>query len=43
MLKYAYQKRARWEYFTSEWVYEHFGYLINLPKTYSDILVTIIK
>jgi hypothetical protein len=43
MLKYACEKKSRWEYFTSEWVYEHFGHLIDIPKVHPDILVTIIK
>ena len=43
MLEYACQKRARWQYFTPEWVYEHFGYLVDVPKVHSDILFTLIK
>jgi hypothetical protein len=43
ILEYACQKRARWQYFTPEWIYEHFGYLVDVPKVHSDILVTLIK
>jgi hypothetical protein len=43
ILEYACQQRARWEYFTSVWVHEHFGHLLDIPKVHSDILVTIIK
>jgi hypothetical protein len=43
ILRYACEKKSRWEYFTPEWVYEHFGHWVNVPKTYPDILVTIIK
>lgn len=43
ILKYAYEKKARWEYFTSEWVYEHFGHMVDVPSSYPDILVTLIK
>jgi len=43
ILKYACEKRARWEYFTPEWVYEHFAHLVDIPKIHSDILVTLIK
>ena len=43
MLEYACKKRARWEYFAPEWIYEHFGYLVEMPRTHSDILVTLIK
>jgi hypothetical protein len=43
MLEYACRKRSRWEYFTAEWVYEHFGHWVDVPKTHPDILVTIIK
>ena len=43
MLEYACKKRATWSYFTEEWISEQFGYSVNVPKTHSDILVTIIK
>lgn len=43
ILKYACEKRARWEYFTPEWIYEHFGCMIDVPKIQTDILVTLIK
>jgi hypothetical protein len=48
MLAYAYQKRATWNYFTSEWVKENFNADIEVPVSsgialHNDILVTIIK
>ncbi len=43
MLEYACKKRARWEYFTPEWINENFGYCVDVPKIHSDILVTLIK
>jgi hypothetical protein len=43
ILNYACEKRARWEYFTPEWVFERFGHWVEIPKIHSDILVTIIK
>jgi hypothetical protein len=43
ILNYACEKRARWEYFTPEWVFERFGHWVKIPKIHSDILVTLIK
>jgi hypothetical protein len=43
MLKYAYQRKATWNYFTSEWVLETFGGSVDIPATFPDILVTVIK
>lgn len=43
ILRFACEQRSRWEYFTSEWAYEHFAHWVNVPKVHSDILVTIIK
>jgi hypothetical protein len=43
MLEYACKKRARWEYFTPEWVKENFNTAVQVPKIHADILVTLIK
>lgn len=43
MLEYASKKRARWEYFTTEWVVENFRATVQIPTVHSDILVTLIK
>lgn len=44
ILKYACEQRSRWEYFTPDWIYEHFNYKINNTfKVHPDILITIIK
>ena len=43
MLEYACKKRARWEYFTPEWVKENFNTAVQVPKIHTDILVTLIK
>lgn len=43
ILRFACDQRSRWEYFTPEWVYEHFGHWVTIPKVHTDILVTIIK
>jgi hypothetical protein len=43
MLQYACKKRAAWNYFTPEWIKEHFDAEVTVPKIHSDILVTIIK
>lgn len=43
MLKYAYQRKATWNYFTSDWVLETFGGSVDIPATFPDILVTVIK
>lgn len=43
ILKYAYNKKASWNYFTSEWIYKNFNYEVDVPASYPDILVTVIK
>lgn len=43
ILEYAHSKRATWHYFTEEWITDTFGQSIQLDKSYSDILVTVIK
>lgn len=43
ILKYACEKRARWDYFTPDWVKENFHTAVQIPKIHSDILVTLIK
>jgi len=43
ILEYACNKKATWHYFTADWVRETFGYPVEIKKTFSDILVTVIK
>jgi hypothetical protein len=43
MLQYACEKHATWNYFTLDWVEEHFGHTVDIPKIHPDILVALIK
>ena len=43
ILEFGMLNKCKWEYFTSEWVLKNFGQSIIVNKTFSDILVTIIK
>jgi hypothetical protein len=43
ILRFACENKSRWEYFTPDWVYEHFDHWVNISKIHPDILVTIIK
>jgi hypothetical protein len=43
ILEYAYGRNATWHYFTEQWITDTFGQTIRLDKTFSDILVTVIK
>ena len=43
ILEYAHSKNATWHYFTSQWVESTFGHPAEIKKTFSDILVTVIK
>lgn len=43
ILDYACQKRATWNYFTSEWIKANFGADIQINTVHNDILVTLIK
>ena len=43
ILEYAHQHRATWNYFTSQWIDATFGHWVAVDKTFSDILVTVIK
>lgn len=43
ILEYACNKKATWHYFTPDWVKETFGHPVEVKKTFSDILVTVIK
>ena len=40
MLDYACQKRATWNYFTPDWVVEHFGYKVEMKKIHTDTTST---
>jgi hypothetical protein len=42
MLEFGMLNKCKWEYFTSEWIYNNFGQSIVVNKTFSDILVTLI-
>lgn len=43
ILEYAKMNNCKWEYFTSNWVTENFGYNIDVNHVWPDILVTLIK
>jgi hypothetical protein len=43
ILEYGCQRNAKWEYFTTTWIEEHFNTTVQVPQTFSDILVTLIK
>lgn len=42
ILEFGRLNKCKWEYFTSEWIYENFGENIVVDKTFSDILVTLL-
>jgi len=42
MLEFGMLNKCKWEYFTSEWIYNNFGQSVVVNKTFSDILVTLI-
>jgi hypothetical protein len=43
ILEYAHSHNATWNYFTADWVETIFGHQTAVNKTFSDILVTVIK
>lgn len=43
LLEYACINKCRWEYFTSSWITENFGYQIDVDHVWPDIMVTLIK
>jgi hypothetical protein len=43
ILEFGRLNKCKWEYFTSDWICENFNENIVVDKTFSDILVTIIK
>lgn len=43
ILEYAHSHNATWSYFTPNWIETIFGHRITVNKTFSDILVTVIK
>ena len=43
MLEFGRLNKSKWEYFTSDWILENFGQNIIVDKTFSDILVTLIR
>lgn len=42
ILEFGMMNKCKWEYFTSEWVYQNFGQHIVVNKSFPDILVTLI-
>ena len=43
ILDYGRINNCRWEYFTSDWITENFGYTIDVDHVWPDVLVTLIK
>jgi len=43
ILEYGHKRNAKWEYFTTAWIQENFNTTLEVPQTFSDILVTLIK
>lgn len=43
ILEYAHAHKATWHYFSTDWVEENFGYPVEIKKSHTDILVTVIK
>lgn len=43
MLEFAYKYNAQWEYFTDRWIEQHFHIKVPVLRSYSDVLVTIVK
>lgn len=42
ILEFGMVNNCKWEYFTSEWIYNNFGQNIVVNKTFPDILVTLV-
>jgi hypothetical protein len=42
ILEFGMLNKCKWEYFTTEWIFNNFGQSIKVNKTFSDILVTLI-
>lgn len=43
ILEFGMQNNCQWEYFTSKWIADNFFADIAVPKTWPDILVTLVK
>jgi hypothetical protein len=43
ILEYAHGHNATWSYFTSQWIAENFNYTMEIKKSWSDILVTLLR
>jgi len=43
LLEFSMINNCRWEYFTSSWITENFGYKIDVSVVHPDVLVTLIK
>jgi len=42
ILEFGMLNNCKWEYFTSEWIYQNFDQNIAVTKTFPDILITLI-
>lgn len=43
MLEFAAKYNTQWNYFTADWIKQHFGVQVPVLKNYSDVLVSLIK
>ena len=43
ILEFGLQNNCQWEYFTSNWIKHNFAADVAVPKTWPDILVTLVK
>ena len=43
ILEYAHRRDATWHYFTSKWIEDNFKQTIEVNRSWSDILVTLLK
>jgi hypothetical protein len=43
LLEFSMLNKCKWEFFTSNWIAENFGYTIDVPIVHPDVLVTLIK
>lgn len=43
ILEFGMRHRCKWEYFTSEWIYENFHRNVKIESVFADVLVTIIN
>jgi hypothetical protein len=43
ILNFGMINKCKWEYFTSDWVWDNFNQTLDVEEVISDILVTIIR